>query len=107
LMVTDMDAALGGGVALFGRMQLTRSRLLTLQRTEIEGLELFPVPVITALGSVTGAARSTQTELVISAQDAAYAETQSRLTAMNFDIAVEGGFQLTTFLLEAMNHGKR
>jgi hypothetical protein len=107
LMITDMEALLGGGVVLFGRCQLRRSRLMTLQKTEIEGLQLTPTPVITALGSSTGAERTSVTTLVPSQQTDAFTETKSRLTSMNFDLAVEGGFQLTTFIVEATNHGTR
>lgn len=107
LMVTDMEALLGGGVVLFGRCQLRRSRLMTLSKTESEGIQLDPAPSITALGSSTGAERTSKTPLTISNQTAAFLETKSRVTAMNFDIAIEGGFQLTTFIVEGLNHATR
>lgn len=107
LMVTDIEAALTGSVVIFGRCQLSRGRNITIQRMELEGLFQTPIPEITLLGSETGADRDSVTTPTVVETTPYLVKADSRVTATNFDIAVEGNFQLTTHIVEATNHGNR
>lgn len=107
MLVMDISALLGGGVALFGRCQITRGKNITMQKLEMEGLTEEPAPEITLLGSATGAARNIQTPMTLVEQSPDFLQAGARVTATNFDLAIEGNFQLTTLIVEATNHGSR
>lgn len=107
LLVSNLDAALGGAVAVFGRCQLQRNKNVTIHKIETEGVVQEPVPSILILSSETGARRDTVTEAVAVSVDDNYIRADARVTAQNADIAIEGNFQLTTLIVEAASHGSR
>jgi hypothetical protein len=107
MLVMDISALMGLGVALFGRCQLTRNRHITVHEMETEGMVEEPLPEFTLLGSFTGAIRDSQTTLQILQQDETFMKSGCRVTAKNFDLSLEGNFQLTTLILTATSHGAR
>lgn len=100
-------AATASGVAVFGPIQLVRSREITVQKVELDGLVTVPAPIITLLGSSTGYARTSNFTMTPVAVQDNYAEYHSRFTEKNVQLAVEGNFQLTNLIVEATVHGKR
>jgi hypothetical protein len=107
MLVMDISALLGGGVVLFGRCQIRRGKNITMQKLEMEGLTEEPAPAITLLGSDNGAARDLQTPMTVVEQTPDFLRSDARVTATNFDLAIEGNFQLTTLIVEATSHGSR
>jgi len=87
------------GVVILGRVQLTRARNVQLNRAEVEGLVSGDVYVVP---SYDGRTLSTPQQMVtISAVDD-YKLLGALIDAKNFNIIVEGTFDLSTIILEAM-----
>lgn len=107
LMVTEADLVTAAAVCIFGHIQVTRTRTVTVQRAEFDGLLAGSTPTITLLGSGTGQKRDGIEEMELVDSNESYGEYHSRFTDKNIDVAVEGSFALTTLILETTINGKR
>jgi hypothetical protein len=108
-LLADPTAAVGEGVVIFGHVQIVRSRAVTFQGAQFDGLFATPLPKVRLWGSLPndGYTRDqidTVTNVLNKPKTQRYT---GRKTYENFDIVVEGKFQLTTGLVETTVHGSR
>lgn len=91
-------------VAIFGKVQSTRQRLVTVLNAEVDGLRNGTV---TLLASETGKVRDrvVPTYEVSAAEDYKMFEVVD--TAKNYEVAIEGTFLLSNLQMRVMNHGYR
>lgn len=87
------------GVIVIGRVQLTRARNVQLNRAEVEGLSSGAVYVAPSYDGRTLA--TTQAMVTISSVDE-FKVLGTMIDAKNFNLIVEGTFDLSTVILEAM-----
>lgn len=87
------------GVIVIGRVQLTRARNVQLNRAEVEGLSSGAVYVAPSYDGRTLAA--SQAMITISSVDE-FKVLGTLVDAKNFNLIVEGTFDLSTIILEAM-----
>jgi hypothetical protein len=95
------------GVMIFGKFQLTRARLMTIQRLDLEAIFGTDDVEVTAIASLDGkdmAFAKPMMELLQGEQIHKYAR---RLTGINISIAIEGALSATSYLLEVTNDGDR
>jgi hypothetical protein len=95
------------GVAVFGHLQQRHDRDVTVLETHLQSLTDTGTPQVTLLGSDTGAERDSIEVAQLVQNTARSKRYDSRITACNFDIAVEGNFMLSNMLIKVMNHGSR
>lgn len=107
VLIADFVQTTADGVALFGRLQQRHDRDITVTDVEIEGLRDLPAYTISLLGSETGDTRDSITTPTLKSSVGEYKKFDSRVTAKNFDLALEGNFVTSTILLQVMNHGYR
>lgn len=107
VLIVDSAAETAAGVVIFGRAQVTRGRTITFQKAKLDGLFSAPTPQFRILPSNNGYDRTTPVTAVVANQSAKSVTYASRATAENFDIAIEGSFDLTTLVLETTVHGSR
>ena len=86
----------GSGVLVFGHVQVTRGRKVTLQAIELDGLVDGNVYV---LPSLSGYDRDTSQATTLTDSDGNYRQYRKRVTAENFDVAIEAGSFLCLLLL--------
>lgn len=95
----------GSGVLVFGHVQVTRGRKVTLQAIELDGLVDGNVYV---LPSLSGYDRDTSQATTLTDSDGNYKQYRKRVTAENFDVAIEAGsFSLSSVVIETTIHGSR
>jgi hypothetical protein len=100
------------GVIVFGKFQLVRGSIMTLQQLDLEGIYASNVPggttttpfVHATLDGFTPETAVPLTKLRGTGKVAKYAK---RISGENFSIAVEGTFALTSYLLEVTQDGDR
>lgn len=112
LLMTYSKEAAQEGVAIFGKFQLLRARMITMQTVDIE----------TALINNNASEPRIDVNLLVSRDGKNLAEVQPmkllssspglyrygrRKTGINISVAVEGTFALTTYLLEVTADGDR
>ena len=107
ILNTDFAQAGSAGVAIFGRLQHVRQRLITILSADLDSIKSEGITCTLLPSDESGNERITP-----AAMELAYSNGQSRRfesteTALNFDLAVEGAFVLNNFLIRAMNHGYR
>lgn len=107
IMLTDFAQVNDGGVLLFGHLQFMRNNETTVQRIEIEGVKNDPLPEVTIISSDNGFNRNFITTPALKDSTDNYSNYDSRVTAKNHDIALEGCFMLTGLLVEVTKHGHR
>lgn len=109
LLVAQGDLVSSGSkpVAIFGHIQVQRNRTITVHHCEIDGLVSGSMPTVTLLGSESGYARDSFKPMDLVKQVGAYARYDSRYTAKNIDVAVEGSFVMTNKVMETTVNGKR
>jgi hypothetical protein len=100
------------GVAIFGKFQLLRARMMTIQQLELEGTYIAPpgpdsMTTVTALVSTTGYAMDRAAPMNVLEQLPGYQRYAKRLTGKNISFAVEGSFALSTYLMEVTTEGDR
>lgn len=91
------------GVAVIGRVQLSRSRNIQLNRVEIEGLAAGDVLV---QASSNGRTIDTARQLVEIERDGDFAVLGTMIDCKNFNLVVSGGFNLSTIIVEATTTGQ-
>jgi hypothetical protein len=107
IILIDSQIETSNGVAVFGRVQVTRNRKVTFQRADVDGLFSVPAPSLKLLPSENGYDRSAVVVAVPVSQSTRSVRYDARYTAENFDIAIEGRFDLSTLVIETMVHGTR
>lgn len=95
------------GVAIFGKFQLTRARLMTIQQLSLEAIYGPTSTVVTAMASSTGKAPSTPAPMILLQSDEDFKRYARRMTGINVSVAIEGSFAITSYLLEVSNDGDR
>jgi hypothetical protein len=126
----------GVGVVVFGHIQQRHSNYVTLLGVEVEGFQ-YTVPVggadyeslsasyafysevsyaelaldlaetLTVQPSDTGAERQSTVPVAVVEVTDEYIRGDTRITAKNFDITIEGNFAISSLLVEVMQHGTR
>lgn len=106
--VLDFTQELAEGVIILGHLQYKHDRMITVQSLELDGLKAGPAPEVNLLLSTRGKARTSSAMMTTNIEDESeYWKFNSRKTAKNIDIAVEGTFVLSNALVTVMNHGNR
>lgn len=105
----QQDVPNGIGVAVFGHFQERHDRMITMQSLTIDAFTFAfdPVPTVNLLGAETGELRTSVTPMNLVQNNAGGMVYASRVTAQNFDIAVEGSFSIKTILAKVQKHGYR
>lgn len=103
----DLTSSGSKPIAIFGRVQVTRNRTVTIQKCQVDGIVAGSLPEITILASQTGFTRDSVKKMDIANQVGSYVDCHSRYVALNADIAVEGSFLMTNMVLETTVNGKR
>lgn len=113
LMLMDYNkTVVEGGVAIFGKFQLIRSLMMTLQRLDLEGVYADPVDgnslvTVTALASLDGYNLSNAQAMRLLQRIGKLQRYAKRITGINVSVAVEGTFALSSYLLEVTAEGDR
>ncbi len=113
LMLMDYNKEVSEqGVALFGKFQLIRSLMMTLQRLDLEGAYADPDDgasrvVVTAIASLDGFNMDRTSTMVKLQQVGKLQRYARRITGLNVSVAVEGTFALSSYLLEVTAEGDR
>lgn len=97
------------GVALVGHIQMTRNRTVMSQSVVLHGLSSDPAPTVRLIGSLPGNGYdrdSIKTPMLVKAT-ARMKEYKGSWVFENYDVAVEGSFELVTLIAEASVHGSR
>jgi hypothetical protein len=90
------------GVLVLGRVQLTRSRNVQLNRVEVEGFKNGNIYVVP---SYDGRNLAAAEQLSVITADSSYRDFGAFVDCKNFNIIVEGTFDLSTMILEATPTG--
>jgi hypothetical protein len=100
------------GVAVFGKFQLVRARVVSMQQLELEGVYSDgSTPLadaqVTAVAALDGKNADLVTPMVLLKQTTGYQRWAKRVIGVNISIAVEGTFALSSYLLELAAEGDR
>jgi hypothetical protein len=108
-LLADPAQDVGQGLAIFGHVQLTRSKTVTFLGATLDGVYANPVPRLRVLGSIPGNGydRDKLVTALSVASTARSAKYVGNDVFENFDLAVEGKFVLTAGIVETMIHGSR
>ena len=107
IIIADWSASLrdaeDSAVAVIGRVQLTRTSNVQFNRAEIEGLQSGQVLVVP---SYDGANLSTPVELITIQSTPLLKVLGGLIDCKNFNLVVQGTFDLSTVILEGTTSGK-
>ncbi len=108
-LVSETSADLGDGLAIIGHVQVTRGRTCTFQMAQFDNLNSDPVPTLTLLGSIPGDGfnRNSIKPVIATLITEKMIRYNGRHTFENFDLALEGKFNLTTSVVETTVNGSR
>ncbi len=95
------------GVIILGHLQHRLNRTMTLHGIEFDGVRPDVDPVVSALVSTTGKARTSVVTTVDQTASNEYQKFNCRVTGRNIDVAVEGAFVLTNAIARVSDHGNR
>lgn len=95
------------GVMVFGKFQLTRARMMSIQRLDLEAIYGTDDVVVTAIASIAGKELDYSQEMVLVLDGTDLHRYAKRITGTNISIAVEGALSATSYLLEVTNDGDR
>lgn len=100
------------GVAIFGKFQLIRARMMTLQQLVLEGTYQETLSgdqrcEVTAISARDGYTLAVTQPMQLLAADTGIQRWAKRITGINISVAVEGTFALSTYLLEVTAEGDR
>jgi hypothetical protein len=96
----------GTGVVVMGHVQVTRSRTVTLQDLQLDGMHAGHVYILTS-DPGHGYSRDDAIEATLQTDLTNFKTYRKRVTTENFDIAVRGSFMLTNAVVETTVHGSR
>lgn len=107
ILSIDYSARSTTGVIVLGQIQQLRDKYTTLHEIECEGLDQTVAPKVLIQCSANGKAvdRVVQYSTYAPVTED-YQSFQGRETAVNFNVAVVGAFQLTGMLIRLSKHGK-
>lgn len=91
------------GVAIIGRIQLSRSRHTQINRIDAEGMEGGSISVVP---SYDGRTTSPAIPMVDIVREPGFLSVGELVDAKNFDVLVEGAFDLSALLIEAVPTGQ-
>lgn len=100
------DNAAGIGVVVLGHVQVARSKTVTLQDIQLDGMHSGSVYVLTS-DPGHGYNRDDAFAATLQTNRTDYKTYRKRVTAENFDVAVKGSFMLTNAVIETTVHGSR
>lgn len=100
------------GVAIFGKFQLIRARVASMQQMELEGVYSDgPTPVadivVTAIAALDGKNADVVVPMKLLKQTREYQRWAKRVIGVNISVAVEGTFALSSYILELTAEGDR
>lgn len=107
ILSMDYNKTDQAGVAIFGKFQLTRSRVMTIQQLQLEAIFGTNDVQVTAIASIKGKKLDVFAPMKLLLEDEDLKTYAKRLTGTNVSIAMEGAFSITSYLLEATNDGDR
>lgn len=107
IFTTDFAQDSAPGVAVFGHLQERHDKLITFLDLWVDGLKSLPTPVVTLLSSETGDERDDTATMDLESSTARTRHYSSRVTALNFDVAIEGTMVLSSLLAGVKKHGYR
>jgi hypothetical protein len=102
----DYEKVTADAVAIFGKFQLTRARVMVLRKLELEGIlgQDCTVKCIASWDGKNLDVAAVPTLLQVSEN---YLKYGLRLRGVNISVVITGAFALSTYLLEALNDGDR
>jgi len=111
-MTYNKDEAVQLGVAIFGKFQLLRARMATLQYFDVEGAyrnATSGVPNIRAsvMASTDGKNLVVPSDMTLTKNSKYSQRYAKRITGLNFAIGFEGSFAFSSYLLEMTAEGDR
>lgn len=100
------------GVAIFGKFQLIRARMMTMQQLDIEGaysdnMSGVPEIVVTLLQSLDGKNQAQAFPMKLLKSNNQLQTYAKRVTGINLSFAVEGTFALSSYIMEVTTEGDR
>lgn len=112
---TQVDWTLSVSKILIGKLQNTRTKLLTLEEVAVETVvhtEQFPPATLqdfqlTIFGSLNGRSNDIVSTPTISIDDDGLVVAKCRLTATNFGIQIRGTYNINTLQVTFHNNGRR
>jgi len=108
IQVVDWDSSVEAtdAIALLGKYQFMRARLLQIDSVEFENIEAGDTFTVKDLVSLDGK-NTTTTTLTVAASTNLYRKYNCRLVGVNHTLALSNSFRLNTLLLTFNVHGKR
>lgn len=111
LLEMDYNKIAHDGVAIFGKFQLVRARMMTMQTLDLEGTYVTdlgtPDLTVTAMASLDGQLLDTIQPMELLVNNVSNQRYAKRVTGINMSIAVEGTFALSAYVLEVTAEGDR
>lgn len=99
------------GVAIFGKFQLMRARMITAQTLDIEGAESdgsgAPLLAVTIQNSLDGKNPANSQPMRLLRTNHRVQQYAKRVTGLNLSVAVEGTFALSSYIFEVTTEGDR
>jgi hypothetical protein len=100
------------GVAIFGKFQLLRARMLTLQTLDLEGAyttntDGVPRVTVTAMPSLDGKNLDSTVSMKLLLSKHLLQRYGRRVAGLNVSVAIEGTFALSSYILEVTADGDR
>lgn len=107
IALLDYDKQGEEGVAVFGKFQLLRARLMTLQTLDLEGIYGSGAFTVTAIASLQGKNLDVRQQMALLEESTDYKRYAKRITGVNISIAIEGAISMTSYVLEVTQDGDR
>lgn len=108
ILVMDYNKVTENGVMVFGKFQMTRSRMATIQQLDLEAIFADDrETTVTAIAALDGKDLAIAKQMQLLRDGSEVKRYARRLTGTNISIAMEGGFTATSYLLEMTNDGDR
>jgi len=107
ILVADYSKDANSGVAIFGKFQLIRARMMTMQRLDIECVICAGGATVNLLTSLDGKNLATVDVMQLLGTSLDTQRYAKRRTGINFAVVVEGSFALTSYMLEVTAEGDR
>lgn len=95
------------GVMVFGKFQLTRARVMTIQQVELEAIYGTDEVTVTAIATVDGKDEAIIKEMMLLRNGSEVKRYAKRVTGLNVMLAIEGALSATSYIMEVTNDGDR
>lgn len=106
----DIDWDISRAKILLGKIQQTRTRLVTLEEVELQNVTSTvgrPAPTLTVHGAIDGKNNTMTVIPKITIYEGGLMQGKCRATATNFDILLEGSYILNTVEVTLHQSGRR